>query len=163
MEHPLSTSGAGLACLVLLLTAAGCGGASQGLSKSELIARADAICARTDAQAAKASARITISHTPDGPRQAFIRAAQATLPIDDRGLAQLRALQPPSVMASDWKRFLADVQKEDAAGHALLQAARSQNTISAAETQQTLQAAQLDLEAVSTKDAFNTCGKPARA
>ena len=163
MEHPWNASGAGLSCLVLLLTAAGCGGASQGLSKSELIARADAICARTDAQAAKASARITISHTPDGPRQAFIRAAQATLPIDDRGLAQLRALQPPSVMASDWKRFVADVQKEDAAGHALLREARSQDTISAAETQQTLQAAQLDLEAVSTKDGFSTCGKPARA
>ncbi len=163
MKHPSNTSGAGLACLVLLLTAAGCGGGSQGLSKSELIARADAVCARTDAQAAKASARITVPHTPDGPRQAFITTARATLPISDRGLAELRALRPPSVMASDWKRFLADVQKEDAAGHALLRAARLQDTIAAAETQQSLHAVQLDLEAVSTKDGFSTCGNPARA
>ena len=66
-------------------------------------------------------------------------------------------------MAGDWKRFLADVQKEDAAGHALLRAAQSQDTILAAETQQSLQTVQLDLETVSTKDGFSICGKPARA
>jgi hypothetical protein len=163
VEHPRNTSGARLACLVLLLTVAGCGGGSQRLSKSELIVRADAICARTDAQAAKAGARIIVPHTPDGPRQAFIRTARATLPISDRGLAELHALRPPSVMAGDWKRFLADVQKEDAAGHALLRAAQSQDTILAAETQQSLQTVQLDLETVSTKDGFSICGKPARA
>lgn len=53
------------------------------------------------------------------------------------------------------------MQKEDATGRALLRAAQSQDTISAAETQQRLQTVQLDLEAVGTKDGFSICGKPA--
>lgn len=147
----------------MLATLAGCGGAGQGSSRSALIAKADAICARTDAHAKAASARITTPHSPDGPREAFIATASATLPISDRGLSDLRALRAPSALTTDWQRFLADVAKENAAGHALLRAARTQDTIAAAETQQTVQAAQLDLEAVSTKDGFSVCGEAARA
>jgi hypothetical protein len=153
------------ACAGLCLTATiiGCGSANRGLTRNALIAKADAICSRIDAEAAAASSRIHVRHTPDGPRQAFIQAATATLPISDRGLAQLRVLEPTSSLRADWNRFLEDVRKENAAGHALLQDARSLNTIAAAEVQQTLRGAQLDLESVSTKDGFSVCGKAAHA
>ena len=109
----LSARPAALACAFAGIALAGCGsggggsggsggsgggsggGAAGGLTRSALIAKADAICARTDALATRAGARIHVAHNPDGPRQAFIATALATIPISDRGLIQLRALKPP--------------------------------------------------------------------
>lgn len=170
------TRAAGAACAAVAAIAAlaGCGGGShpattqavnapQGLRRQALIARADAICRSTDRQAAAASAHITIPHNPDGPRQAFIKTALATLRISDRGLAALRALRPPPAMAHDWSRFVGDVQKENAAGRALLHDAETQNTIAAAETQLSQRSAELDLEKVSELIGFRVCGKAANA
>jgi hypothetical protein len=56
-----------------------------------------------------------------------------------------------------------DVQKENAAGRALLHDAETQNTIAAAETQLSQQSAELDLEKVSELDGFHVCGKAANA
>ena len=176
--------GAACAAAAAIAALAGCGGGSQpaakqavtrpsvtgptvtgpaGLSRKALIARADAICRSTDDQAAAASAHISIPHNPDGPRQAFIKTALATLRISDRGLAALRSLRPPPAMAHDWSRFVGDVQKENAAGRALLHDAETQNTIAAAETQLSQQSAELDLEKVSELDGFHVCGKAANA
>ena len=171
--------GAACAAAAAIAALAGCGGGSHpapkravtgppvtgptGLSREALIARADAICRSTDDQAAAASAHISIPHNPDGPRQAFIKTARATLRISDRGLAALRALRPPPAMAHDWSRFVGDVQKENSAGSALLHDAETQNTIAAAETQLSQASAELDLEKVSELDGFHVCGKAANA
>ncbi|MFZ0088096.1 MAG: hypothetical protein WAL63_01225 [Solirubrobacteraceae bacterium] len=154
--------GAGLA-LALCGAIAACGASAHDLSRASLIAKGDAVCSRTDAQAAAATAHIHVAHDPDGPRQAFIKTAAATRPIAERGVAELRALKPPSAMRRSWNRLVDDVAKEENAEEALAAAARSDNTISAAETQQTLQSVQLDLEAAGTEVGLRVCGKAARA
>jgi hypothetical protein len=131
--------------------------------RQALVARADAICRSTDTQAAAASAQISVPHNPDGPRQAFIKTALATLGIADRGLAQLRARRPPRALAAYWSRFVGDVQKENAAGRALLRDAQTQNTIAAADDQLSQRAAELDLEKVSDLVGFRVCGKAENA
>ncbi len=148
--------------LGVLAALAGCGG-SSGLSRQALISRADAVCASADDRAAAASARIKVPHDPDGPREAFIKTAPMTLRIAEGAAAQLRELTPPSGLAADWRRFVGDVEKENAGGRSMLQDAETQNTIGAAETQQSLEAVELDLEAVSERIGFQVCGKPARA
>ena len=135
----------------------------ESAANRALIARADAICRSTEAQAAAASAAIKVPHKPDGPREAFVKTALATLAISDRGLAALRALGPAGALPPHWPEFVADVAKEDSSGHALLRAAQTQNTIAAAEAQITQRNAELDLEKVSDEDGFRVCGKPANA
>jgi hypothetical protein len=163
-----------VAAVAAVAALAGCGGASHRPARPAVTARhgltralvdaADAICRSTDAQAAAASAHITVPHDPDGPRQAFIKTALATLRISDRGLAELRALRPPPpAVAANRTHFVGDVQKEDAAAHALLREAESQNTIAAAETQVRQRSAELDLEKVSALNGFRVCGKAANA
>lgn len=119
-----------LAALALAATAlaTGCGG-SQGLSRSQLIAKADLICKRTNEK---------IHASNLGPRN-IIRLAPGLAVYEEQSAAELAKLQPPSSMADDWKTIVDDFQVVGRSlaeiGHAksLKEAIPSGNTISRAQ------------------------------
>ncbi len=96
-----------LAALVLVVTtlaASGCGdssGSSNSLTRSELIARADAICRRVNAKLAST----TISRPQDYARLLLPLAA-----YERAAVAEMRKLIPPASVANGWQQVLAGAQ-----------------------------------------------------
>ncbi len=89
------------AALLLLLPVAGCGGR---LSKQELVAEGDAICARVNKQVAK---------EPDPQTtQALERLAKRTVEISDPAIEDMEALEPPSELEDDFERFVASLKRQ---------------------------------------------------
>ena len=113
-----------LAALVLVATAlivAGCGGssktqssssasagsgagetgASSELTNSELIAKADAICARANAELSSSSVKSEQDYATVMPQDAAYFESEA---------GQLRGLKPPAGMEKDWNQIVANFQ-----------------------------------------------------
>ncbi|MEO8690139.1 MAG: hypothetical protein ABI611_18225 [Solirubrobacteraceae bacterium] len=87
--------------LLALPLVAGCGG---GLSKQQLVAKADAICTRVNKQVAK---------EPDPKTTKDLeRLAKRTVEISDPALKDMEALKPPSNLESDFKKFVAVLKKQ---------------------------------------------------
>jgi hypothetical protein len=150
------------AVLAAILACSGlpsCGGSAASLDRAQLVKRADAICLKVNRQAASAVAALPPSGRSGDARQAFIAATQATLPLSDRGLAELRTLRPPGSMATDWRRFLADVQAQDAGEHRLVQAARRGDLRGGEAIQLSMQHAAADLQQLVERDGFSVCGR----
>ena len=89
------------AVAVLVVLVAGCGG---GLSKDELVAKGDTICKRVNTRMAK---------EPD-PQSAtdLERLAKRTVQISDPAIADMKALDPPSELESDFKKFVASLKRQ---------------------------------------------------
>jgi hypothetical protein len=93
----------GRAALILLLAllaalAAGCGGGDdEGIG--DLAARADAICARTNAELAALD--------PPMSFEQLIRYVDEAAAVAEKRLADLRALPPPENEAEDWAAYVA--------------------------------------------------------
>jgi len=91
------------AAVALLVPAlvAGCGG---GLSKSELVAKGDAICARVNKQIAK---------EPDPKTAADLeRLAQRTVEISGPAIKDMEALEPPGELEGDFDKFVASLKRQ---------------------------------------------------
>ena len=85
----------------LLLVVAGCGG---GLSKGEFVAKGDAICKRVNARIAK---------QPDPQSASDLKGlAQRTSKIYDPAIDDMEALDPPSELESDFKKFVASLKRQ---------------------------------------------------
>jgi hypothetical protein len=80
---------------------AGNGGASKTLTRAELIAKADVICARVNA---KLAANV-ITYQREIPRAAAQLAA-----FERVSLVEFRKLEPPAELVGDWKQLVADAQ-----------------------------------------------------
>jgi hypothetical protein len=89
------------AAALLLLLVVGCGG---GLSKQELVAKGDAICKRVNARMAK---------VPD-PQTAedLQRLADRTVEVSDPAIEEMEALEPPSDLEDDFKKFVASLKRQ---------------------------------------------------
>ena len=88
------------AVALLIVPLAACGG---GLSKSELVAKGDAICKRVNARIAK---------QPDPQSAADLkRLAQRTIKVYDPAIDDMKALDPPSELESDFKKFVASLRR----------------------------------------------------
>ena len=86
---------------LLLLLVAGCGG---GLSKSELVAKGDAICDRVNKQIAK---------VPDPQTSKDLaRLADRTVQISDPAIKDMEALDPPSDLKDDFGKFVASLKRQ---------------------------------------------------
>jgi hypothetical protein len=87
-----------LACAALLLPAVGgCGGGDNGgdrLSKSEFLAKGNAICTETNREFAAVTKKAFGEKEPT-PAQITRFATGSSIPIAERTQAQLRALKPP--------------------------------------------------------------------
>jgi hypothetical protein len=78
-----------------VLTTSGCGG-TKGLSRAELIAKADPLCRR---------ANTTIDSSKLTPKTVS-RLAPGIAAVEQEVSSQLAKLTPPSSMASDWKTIV---------------------------------------------------------
>jgi hypothetical protein len=94
----------GAVAALALVGVAGCGGSSNsGLSRSQLAAKANAICAAANAKGNK------IQQPSDLLTNASAAAAyfNAVEPIAAQSTAQLAALKPDSSAKSDWNNYMA--------------------------------------------------------
>jgi hypothetical protein len=131
----------------LLLVVAGCGG---GLSKDELVAKGDAICKRVNAQIAK---------QPD-PQSAsdLKRLAQRTTKIYDPAIDDMEALDPPSEIESDFKKFVASLRRLRDFTERIGDAAGEGDTAKIKQVSTDAQKVQQEYRRLTGKIGFKECG-----
>lgn len=85
--------------LTAVLAATGCGSSNKALSRSELTAKANAICKRLN------DMRVAINiKTRKDASEAFPRLAAS----EQTAFAELQELRPPASLASDWRQLTAN-------------------------------------------------------
>jgi hypothetical protein len=96
--------------LLTTMLATGCGGTSKSLTRTELIAKADPVCRRINAEITYYT-NLTPSNSQDlVSASAVARAAPRISLTEHAAQASLEKLTPPSAMAGDWKQIVAGVQ-----------------------------------------------------
>ena len=135
---------AGLSLLVLV---AACGG---GLSKQELVAKGDAICKRVNTQMAK---------EPDPKSAADLqRLAKRTVELSDPAIDDMEALEPPSDLEDDFKKFVASLKRQRALTKKIGDAAGKGDTAEVQELGGRAQKAQDEYRRLTGKIGFKHCG-----
>ena len=108
-----------VALLLVPLLLSGCGGsskdkASSGLSRSEYVTKAEAICTRINTEVDK----LTAPSTP----QALQEFVEKSLQLAETGTDELKALEPPAADRADLKAKVLDpLDGQLAAGRAFLE------------------------------------------
>lgn len=110
---------------VALIAASGCGGSKGGVSRAELIAKADPICRR--ANTVVDSAKFNLHNVG--------QAAPGIIAAERQASAELAKLTPPSSMAADWKVIVDGFRKTSAGMQKVSEAARSAGSNEKALTQ----------------------------
>jgi len=137
------------AAVALLVPAivAGCGG---GLSKSELVAKGDAICARVNKQIAK---------EPDPKTAADLeRLARRTAEISGPAIDDMEALEPPGELEDDFETFVASLKRQRELTQQIGEAAGDGDTAKVQRIGADAQTAQAEYNRVSAKIGFKQCG-----
>ncbi len=135
------------AAALLLLVIAACGG---GLSKGELVAKGDAICARVNKQVAK---------EPD-PKTAedLERLANRTVEISDPAIKDMEALEPPGELESDFDKFVASLKRQRDLTKKIGAAAAEGDTAEVQKIGAQAQKAQDEYRRLTGKIGFKECG-----
>jgi hypothetical protein len=103
---------------VLVLLVAGCGGGSGGrLSKEDFQSQANAICAKYQKQIDAIGAPSSLDEIPDLISQ--------ILPILNKEIDEISALEPPEELQSDLDKMLAATDRTKAAADDLSEAAKA--------------------------------------
>src|SRR5215210_2253595 len=125
---------------------AGCGG---GLSKSELVAKGDAICARVNKQIAK---------EPDPENAADLeRLAKRTTEISGPAIKDMEGLEPPSELEDDFDKFVASLKRQRDLTEEIGEAAGDGDTAKVQRIGADAQKAQAEYTRVSAKIGFEQC------
>jgi hypothetical protein len=145
---------AALALAATTLAASGCGGSSKAttssLSRSELIAKADAICARVHAEY-HANGYTT--------SQSIAHLAPLVAGDEQTGVDELRALHAPASMVSDWN-MIVDVDQIVADNTAKLGQYAKENNLKAATPLYTANLKrQKEALTAAARDGFKECAK----
>ena len=135
------------AAALLPLLIAACGG---GLSKGELVAKGDAICARINKQIAK---------EPD-PKTArdLERLANRTVELSDPAIKDMEALEPPSELESDFDKFVASLKRQRDLTKKIGAAAAGGDTAEVQKIGAQAQKAQDEYRRLTGKIGFKECG-----
>lgn len=131
--------------LAAVSLASGCGG-SKGLSRTELVARADPICRRINEKID--SSKLT--------RDNFARVARSLAAYEQQSTAELAKLAPPASMAGDWKTIVDDFQT---IGEQLAAIGRAKGPKEAVPSGSTISRAQTERTEVAHRDGFNYCAR----
>jgi len=135
------------AAALLLLLVAACGG---GLSKSELVAKGDAICKRINTRMAKEPDPTT---TKD-----LERLADRTVELSDPAIEDMEELEPPSELEADFKRFVTSLKDQRDLTQKLGAAAGEDDTAKVQELLGDAQKAQDEYRRLTGKIGFKECG-----
>jgi hypothetical protein len=82
---------------------AGCGGSSKsGLSRSQLVAKADAVCTQSNQKAKQIPAPADLVQNANAAAAYF----KKVVPIAEQGTNQLAALKPDSAAKADWTSYI---------------------------------------------------------
>ena len=131
----------------LLLVVAGCGG---GLSRDELVAKGDAICKRVNTRMAK---------EPDPQSAADLeRLAKRTVQISDPAIADMKALDPPGALESDFKKFVASLRRLRDFTERIGDAAGEGDTAKIKQVSTDAQKVQQEYRLLTGKIGFKECG-----
>jgi hypothetical protein len=135
------------AALVLTLLVAGCGG---GLSKSDLVAKGDAICTRVNKQIAK---------EPDPKTTKDLAAlAKRTVAISDPAIKDMEDLDPPGELESDFKKFVASLKRQRDLTKQIGDAAAKDDTAAVQKVSAKANTAQDEYRRLTGKIGFKQCG-----
>ena len=135
---------AGLSLLVLV---AACGG---GLSKSQLVAKGDAICKRINTRMAK---------EPDPKTTADLqRLAKRTVELSDPAIDDMEELEPPSDLEDDFKKLVASLKRQRDLTKKIGDAAGKGDTAEVQELGAQAQKAQDEYRRLTGKIGFKECG-----
>jgi len=142
----MRTSHAAAALLVLAL--AGCGG--DALTKQQLVAKGDAICARINTQIAK---------EPD-PKNAkdLQRLANRTVELSNPAIEDMEALEPPSELESDFGKFVASLKRQRDLTKKIAAAAGEDDTAEVQRIGVDAQKAQDEYRRLTGRIGFKECG-----
>ena len=151
MRYPAAPMRAGAAILtVALVTAAGCGDDDGGLSKSEFVAKADAVCEKTEPP----------EQNPLKTAAQAKKAAQAQVDYRQPVQAELSKLDPPDEVKANFDKFQGATQKS-------IQLFKQE--VAAADKDQEERYGQLDrqinvlfreLDRLADRIGFKSCGQP---
>ena len=135
------------AVAVLVVPLAACGG---GLSKSELVAKGDAICKRVNTQIAKEPDPKSIDDLK--------RLADKTVAISDPAIKDMDALEPPDELKTDFDKFVASLRKQRDLTQQIGDAAGKGDTAKIQEIGTQAAKAQDEYRKLSSKIGFKECG-----
>jgi hypothetical protein len=130
-----------------LLFIAACGG---GLSKGELVAKGDAICARVNEQ---------VAQEPD-PKTAgdLQRLANRTVEVSGPAIEDMEALEPPGELESDFDEFVASLKRQRELAGKIGAAAAEGDTAEVRRLGAQAQKAQDEYRRLTGKIGFKECG-----
>jgi hypothetical protein len=165
---------------VLALSIAGCGGGSStaapagssasgsgtaaanvrrtpsssdpALSKSQLVARADTICKRLNAE-------IVARETPGASVQEVIRVVPGNASLEQEALKQLAKLSAPASLSRDWQQILAGRRTLATQLLALVQDAKHDDVRAMQALSAQKKRVHGTLRAVATRDGFRDCSE----
>jgi hypothetical protein len=137
------------AVALLPVLAAGCGGGGE-LSRSELVAKGDAICARVNKQIAK---------EPDPKNAADLeRLAKRTVEISGPAIEDMEALEPPSELKDEFEKFVASLKRQRDLTRQIGEAAGAGDTAKVQRIGSDAQKAQAEYASQTKKIGFKECG-----
>ena len=133
--------------VLIVMPLAACGG---GLSKSELVAKGDAICKRVNQEVAK---------EPDPQTAADLeKLANKTVEISDPAIDDMEALEPPGELEKDFDAFVASLKKQRDLTKEIGEAAGKGDTEAIQKAGADAQKAQAEYNRLSEKIGFKECG-----
>ena len=135
------------AALLPILLVAGCGGE---LSKSELVAKGDAICKGINTRMAK---------EPDPKTTADLqRLAKRTVELSDPAIDKMEELKPPGDLEDNFKKFVASLKRQRDLTKQIGDAAGKDDTAKVQEIGTKAQKAQDEYRRLTGKIGFKECG-----
>ncbi len=143
---------AALAASALAAPLTGCGGSGSGtLSRAEFTSRANTICKRVNDQiGAVGQAKSAADVERIGP---------GVIASEQRGLADLRRLQPPAALRRDWQRLLSDLTTLSADAAKLIDAAKRADNAAAQQIASAGQQVQADVTSTAQRLGLTECAK----
>ena len=136
------------AAALLLLLVAGCGG--DELTKKQLVAKGDAICARINKQMAKQPDPKTVKDLQ--------RLANRTVELSNPAIKDMEALEPPSELESDFDKFVASLKRQRDLTKKISGAAADGDTAEIQKIGSDAQKAQDEYRRLTGKIGFKECG-----
>jgi len=142
---------------------AGCGGTSTAhtLTRAQLIARADPICASASEERAKANARLRGATSLSSPQTlaTLAETASSVAVYENQGIATLRKLSAPASLARDWRSMLAGLQQLANATAQLGTYAKEKNVKAAEQLLTSTSSTRAQLLVLANRDGFRSCGR----